>query len=326
MSGNSRRWGTALAAGLVAAAVVTGCSTSPKTAALTSLEKTNLTVAAVPVTSAAGLYLAQQQGFFAAAGLKVHIVSITSSSTVIGEQLAGKYDITEGGYVSYILAAAQHHADLQFLAEGSLATPGSQPILVHSRSKITTIAQLRGHKIAVNALNNIGAILVESALEDNGISPSSVTLVPIPFPAMAKALSKHTVDAAYMPEPYATEAEEQIAAEPIYDTDSGATQNFPIGGYVVTRSWEQKYPHAAAAFRQALEKGQALADADPVRTSLAMQSFLHVNSSAAAIMAVNNYPLSTSGIRLQRVVNAMERFGLLKQPYNIAAMLDGTGS
>ncbi|MFI5082624.1 MAG: ABC transporter substrate-binding protein [Streptosporangiales bacterium] len=40
------------------------------------LEKTSIVVGAVPAADTAGLYLAQQQGFFAAAGLQVTIKPI----------------------------------------------------------------------------------------------------------------------------------------------------------------------------------------------------------------------------------------------------------
>jgi NitT/TauT family transport system substrate-binding protein len=61
-----------------------------------------------------------------------------------------------------------------------------------------------------------------------------------------------------MVEPFVTYAE-MTGAEPLADTDSGATQNLPIAGYMVTQSWEQKYPGTAAAFRRALLEGQRIA-------------------------------------------------------------------
>lgn len=52
---------------------------------------------------------------------------------------------------------------------------------------------------------------------------------------MTRALQKHEVAAAWMVEPFVTYAE-LTGAQPIADTDEGATQNIPIAGYMVTQS------------------------------------------------------------------------------------------
>ncbi len=115
--------------------------------------------------------------------------------------------------------------------------PGNQEIVTLPGSRITTLAGLRGARLAVNVRNNVGTILVGSALEADGLSLSDVKLAAIPFPQMAAALKDHRVDAAWVPEPFLSSAEEQIAARGIFDLDQGAALSFPVVGYAVTRSW-----------------------------------------------------------------------------------------
>ncbi len=285
-----------------------------------NLEKTDITVAAVPATDSAGLYVAQQQGLFAKVGLHVKIVPAISSATVIAKQLSGQYDVTGGNYVSYILADAEDHDNLRILDEGSVMQPGSQVILTLPHSPITTVAGLRNKKIGVNVLNNIGTILVGTALEENGVPISDVHLVPIPFPEMTNALKTHKIDAAWVPEPFASTAEQSIGAQQLFDTDQGATAGFPIQGYAVTASWEKKYPNTAAAFKQALNEGQALADNNRADAEQAMMTFAGVSGKTAAIMAIDDYPLGLDNPRLARVIDAMDRFGLLKRPFSISQL------
>ena len=64
------------------------------------LEKTSLTVGAVPVADEAGLYIAQDEGLFAAEGLHVTIDPILSSADATKGQNDGKFDITAGNAVS----------------------------------------------------------------------------------------------------------------------------------------------------------------------------------------------------------------------------------
>src|SRR5262249_17504272 len=73
-----------------------------------AVEKTDLTVGAVPVADSAALYIAQRRHLFAAEGLHVKIVPVVSGATAISGQLAGKFDVVLGNYVSYILANTQH--------------------------------------------------------------------------------------------------------------------------------------------------------------------------------------------------------------------------
>ena len=104
-----------------------GCSSGAGSAALTAAapnpEEPDITVAAIPAVDLAGLYIAQDRGLFARQGLRVTIVPVPSSQSVITEQLAGKVDISAGSYVAY-LAAQATGARFRILAEASILSPG----------------------------------------------------------------------------------------------------------------------------------------------------------------------------------------------------------
>jgi NitT/TauT family transport system substrate-binding protein len=311
------------AAALVASTVlVAGCtSASALPVRAHGPERDSIVVGAVPAVDTAGLYIAQQLGFFTAEGLRVKILPIISAEDSISSQLAGRYDITLGNYVSYIRADAEQHAGLRIIAEASVMQPLNQEIVTLPRSPITTLAGLRGKRIGVNAPHNIGNVLIGSALLSRGLSLPQVTLVPVNFPDMTKALANHTIDAAWLPEPFLSTAEEALGAREITDLDQGATSGFPIVGYAVTRPWAQKFPRTEAAFLSALERGQELADTSRPAVERAVESFLNVSAPTAAVMSLPTYPLGVDRVRLQRIADAMLHFGLLKQPFNVAPMV-----
>jgi NitT/TauT family transport system substrate-binding protein len=305
-------------AGAIACAA--GCAGTAPGSQAPAPEKTTIVVGAVPATDTAGLYIAQQRGYFAAVGLQVKIVNIISAKDAISAQLQGKYDVTLGNYVSYIQADAEQHADIRIIEEGSVIQPDNQGIVTLPGSPLTTLADLRGKRLAVNVPNNIGNILIGSALAGQGIPLSAVKLVAVPFPLMTAALQQHKVDAAWVPEPFLTGAEEQIGALPIYDLDQGATQGLPIVGYAVTAAWERKYPATAAAFRAALERGQLLADSDRTAVEQSVEKFLGVPPLAAADMALPAFPVGVDKVRLQRIADDMRQFGLLSTPFEASQM------
>jgi NitT/TauT family transport system substrate-binding protein len=317
-----RFWGIATALA-VTAALATACSNAQGSQTSSSgVELHSLNIAAVPAADSAGLYIAVQDGLFAAQGLHVNITPAISSETVIDKQLAGKYDITSGNYVSYILANVKQQANFEILAAGSIMQPQVQQLMIPPGSPIRTVSQLKGKTIALNAPNGIGQLLVSATLTANMVSPSSVKFTTIQFPNMAAALKDHKVAAAFMPQPFVTNAEDSVGAEPLADLDQGAVTSLPISGYVVTKSWLQKYPKTAAAFRKALEEAQRIADTDPGAVEKAMVTYSPgVTRTAAAIMASPQFPLDTDPVLIQRVADLMQEFGLLQQSYNVTPMI-----
>jgi NitT/TauT family transport system substrate-binding protein len=309
---------------------VTACAGLSGTgqAASGGLEQTTLNVAVVPAVDSAGFFVALHEGLFAKAGLTIHYTAAISSDTVIDQQVAGAYDITGGNYVSYIQHVADDHQPLEIIAEGSIMEPGTQAIYVMPHSKIKTLAQLTGHLLGINAPGNINYLLAAAVLTQNGISLSRVRFPaqPIPFPLMAGELAAGKIDAAALPEPFATAAEEQYGAEPLADLNQGAAQNFPILGYVATKSWVRQHPNTLRAFLAALEQGQEIADTSRTAVEQAMET-LHgpqngqVPPVVAAVMALNSYPIGVDRVRLQRVPDVMYEFGLLRSRFDIDQML-----
>ena len=320
--------GLAALAGLSALLAV-GCSAGGgSSAAPGGLEKTNLRVAAVPAVDSAGLYIAQQRGLFAAEGLRVTILKAVSGKTAITSQLAGKFDVTSGNYVSYILANADPQAaglakpaDFRVLSPGSIMEANNQDIMVPAGSDIRTVSELRNKTIAVNVTHNIGQLLVSSVLGDNAVPPGSVRFVPIQFPDMAKALQDHQVDAAWEPEPFITQAEEDAGAIPLADSNQGNTENLPIAGYMVTATWLKKYPNTAAAFRRALVKAQTIATDDPAAVQRGMEAFAKVPARIASIEALPQFPTTMNAALLARLAGLMLNFNMIGQKYNVHQMI-----
>jgi len=317
----------------LALALAVGCSSTGGAAAGPGAEKPDLNVAVVPALDSAGFFVALNQGLFKAAGLNVHFIPVTSSETAIADQVSGKYDITGGNYVSFIQAQQRGEANLDIVAEGSVMEPGTQGIYTMPDSPVKNLGDLRKHTIAINAPKNILYLLVASVLAEHGISAAAVKFADVPFPQMTAELQSGAVSAAVLPEPFASGAEQDQGGVPLVDLDQGATTNFPIAGYVVTKQWAAKYPHTLAAFYQALEEGQQIADASRDSVEQAMinvQAPFGVSKVTASVMTLDTYPFSTGPVgsvdraRLQRVVNVMQQFlGFGK--FDIGSMLMGSG-
>lgn len=315
----------------IALIALAGCGGQVASAGSTSpngLQKTTLNVAVVPALDSAGFFVALHEGLFVKQGLTIHYTPAVSSDEVINQQVAGQYDITGGNYVSYIQHYVQDHQPLEIIAEGSVMQQGTQAIYTMPDSKIKTLADLKGHILGINAPLNINYLLAASVLTENGVSLSQVHFpaTPIPFPDMAAELAAGKIDAAAMPEPFATAAEQQYGVVELADLNQGATEQFPIQGYVVTKSWAEQNPGTLKAFITALAQGQEIADTSRAAVEHAMESLNgpqdgQVPPIVAAVMALNIYPTAIDKVRIQRVADVMYQFGLLHSRFNVSPMI-----
>ena len=312
-----------------------GAAGGPALQKVGNLEKTSLNVAVLANTDSAGFFVALHEGLFADEGLQVHYTPAYSDN-VIAAQAQGKYDITGNNYVSYIQAQVHKVADLHIFAEGSLLQQGTDVVMVMPHAKAQSLTALKGHVLGVNTTVNIGYLLVASLLTENGlkmkITPgysAGDVMLPgdplFPFPA-SQPLVDGKVAAAVMSEPFATELAQQYGATIIADTDSGATSQFPILGYATTKAWAKANPNTLKAFDIALQAGQQIADTDRGAVEAAYvalpQGQGHVDRITAAEMALSNYPLGITAVRLQRVADVMMQFGLLKKRFDVGQLLD----
>jgi NitT/TauT family transport system substrate-binding protein len=316
----------------IAILALSACGGLAATAGSTSqngLQKTTLNVAVVPAVDSAGFFVALHQGLFAKEGLTIHYTPATSSDTVINQQVAGQYDITGGNYVSYIQHYVTDHQPLEIIAEGSVMQEGTQAIYTMPNSKIKTLGELKGHLLGINAPLNINYLLAASVITENGIQLSQVRFPsqPIPFPTMAAALASGKVDAAALPEPFATVAEQEYGAVKLADLNQGATEQFPIQGYVVTKAWAAANPGTLKAFVSALSQGQEIADISRRAVEQAMESIAggppngQIAPIVASVMSLNIYPTAIDKVRIQRVADVMYQFGLLHSRFNVSPMI-----
>jgi NitT/TauT family transport system substrate-binding protein len=303
-------------AATVAIAALAGCSGGSSGGSGGPLEKTNIVVDAFPAIDSAGLFIAEQRGLFKAQGLNVTIKLASTSQAAINGQLAGTYDITSADYVTYVDNALLDKAPLRIVAESSVLQPDVLTLLVKAGSRVQSVQQLKHQVVSVNAPNDIGTLLVDSLLTDNGVPLNSVTFNNnVAFPNVGQELASGKVDAAFAPEPFVSLDGMQAGTEVLADLDQGGSAGFPIQGVAVTQSWARAHPNTLAAFERAYTQGQQIADTDRSAVESAIEQFLGLPKLAAALVSLPNFPTGVDPVRLQRLVDAMVRFGLLGKQY-----------
>jgi NitT/TauT family transport system substrate-binding protein len=303
-------------------------------------EQSTIVIDAVPTADAAGLYIAEDNGYFARQGLTVKIMPINGGEYGMGDLQTGKAQLIEGNYVSFILAqvAGKFAApnpnnpaqleptkpiNMRMIADSSQMQTGNQALYVLPDSPYKTVQQLvKAHaEVGVNTLHNIGTLLLGSLLASDGYKVNALTQVPEILPTMPQLLSQHKIPAAWLPEPFGTEAEQQYGAIQIADFDQGSLQNFPIGTIAGDTSWVQSHPNTVGAFLRAYQQGQQVADTNRAAVEQALVAHTGVTKEIAATMTLDTYPLVMDVPVMQRVADAMYEFRVISKPYNIVHMI-----
>jgi len=294
-------------------------------------------VDAVPTADEAGLYIANQKGYFRQQGLNIKIVPILGGEPGLADLQTGKAQVIVGNYVSFILAEISHSyhgkpISLRIIADGSHMQQGNQAIYVMPNSRFKTVADLTKYhaKVGINTANNVGQVLFGALFKQEGQNLSGIDQVYEGFPNMIGDLAKGKINAAWLPEPFGTIAQETIGAVTLADFDQGSLQNFPIGAYIGTTQWVQSHPNTVAAFLRALEEGQQVADTNRAAVESALMDKANLTPAfaatplQAATMTLDTYPLQMDVPVMQRVSDAMFEFGLesgLTKPYQITGMI-----
>ncbi len=311
---------SALAAALLIAAGAGCTSSSPAPGGAGGLRLTHVDVGVLPIIDDAPVYIALQHGLFRAQGLTVTPVVLNSGEDATQELLSGKLQFAFSNYVTTILAASQGEK-LRIVADGAQTLPDTNVIMIDKGSPIRSVQDLRRKMIAVNALGNIGTLMVDSTLQTYGVPMNSVKFKVLPFPQMAAALQNRSVDAAWMAEPFITQAGEQTGAEELADTASGDLTNFPIAGYEAPLGYAQQHPSVVAAFRRAIVQAQGLAAARSVVERSLPTYISGIPPQLVAAVHLDSYPTTLNQTRLQRVADAMLQAGMLKQPFDTRQLL-----
>jgi sulfonate transport system substrate-binding protein len=180
--------------------------------------------ATVPLTDLAGLTLqvGDQKGgtesLLRAAGAldnlpyKVAFSTFTSGPPQVEAATAGKIDFAITGNTPPIFGAASN-AKVKVVAAYDGGGNGDQ-VLVHQDSPITSIADLRGKRIAVGKGSSAhGHILAQ--LKNAGLTPSDVQLVFLQPADALSAFTRHEADAWAIWDPYTAQAAEQLPVRSI---------------------------------------------------------------------------------------------------------------
>lgn len=171
-------------------------------------------VGSSPVVSSAGIYLAQERGYFKEQGLDVEITDFnTSSASMTALLSSGELDVGAGNLVSAHFNAINMGQKFKLVADKGHLEKGKEYIALLVRAdhiasgRYKSPKDLKGFKMGLTSLDGVSQqIVAERILTQNGLQPTDVEFVKMSYAEMNNALKAKLIDATIQLEPFLTRA------------------------------------------------------------------------------------------------------------------------
>jgi len=291
------------------------------------LEKPDLRLSIMTTTDLVPFWLAVENGYFKEAGFTFDgwkgVAHASSGAESVAKLTNHEVDIAYATYTPFIMAEHKGTADLRLVAAASSAGPGSCMVMTTPGSKIKRSKDLAGARVAVTARNTISDLMIMSALKSAGVDWTRIHWVETPFKDMAGKLAVGEVDAAFMTEPFLSQAKRTIGAIPVLDTAlaSTPTADLPTAGFGATADFVRKYPKTVAAFQRVMARATAEAKGDRSKVESLLRKTAEVDEDTAKSATLLTFQSALDTAAIQRVVDLMREFGMINERIDAARLI-----
>jgi ABC-type nitrate/sulfonate/bicarbonate transport system substrate-binding protein len=206
------------------------------------------------------LFYGMDKGYFKEAGLDVKVVNIATGPASVSAVASGQADIGWAAVAVPMFARANGVAVKLFMTANEDGPPNHYDgaILASGRSGITSIAQIKGKTVMINAFGTATELQIRQRLQAAGVSWDDVKKVVVPFPQMPAALALGNADVAVVINPMRTQImnDKATAAKMLSQgvLMESSTRPIAVSGYFATDSWLAKNRDAAIAFGRAYRR------------------------------------------------------------------------
>jgi NitT/TauT family transport system substrate-binding protein len=316
--------GAAVAGALLIA--LTGCSTpAPETSAPaadvdpTAPEQSSITIAgyrqgSIAPTIAAGDLL---EGY----GMSIEVSYVESSAAGMAALIGGDVVATYSSYWGVIDAVTQG-IDLVIAAEAIRFNPGALTFEVLPDSGIEDLADLEGTTVSVPALNSGHHNRLRYAMLQEGLDPSTVNFVELPFGEITSALVNGTIDVAAAGGPALTGLKNDYDSVTVLDLADGIFKDAAEGGWIMTREFAEANPNTVAAFQCAEITGADLVQDDELYVQILVDELGFEQSVAEGEVPKKPvFPTVIDNDKIQQFSDIMQELGLLGDDLDMTSLI-----
>lgn len=215
----------------------------------------------------AGVYLADEQGYFAAGGIGLKMLRMPNAPALLTALATGQLDVAGISVTPGLFSSIAQGVEIRIVGDKQSVRPGfsATRLVVRSNAPAGTqaeqVAALKGKPVAISAKAASVAMVLQRYLAGFGLALTDVRIVELAYPSMVPALGSGAVDAAVVLEPFLSQALQMGVARPLNDlvaaSEGTATESSTSVPLVYSEVFARK-PDVAQSFMDAYLRGVRL--------------------------------------------------------------------
>jgi NitT/TauT family transport system substrate-binding protein len=312
-----RAWVAFGAVVMVAAVVaVTGCGSSSGGGGGGEKGKpATLQVGVIPIADVAPLYLGIKKGFFKQQKLTIKPKQAAGGAAIVASTVSGENQIGFSNTTSLLIANSKN-VPVKLIAQGVAGAADTKhawdAVIVKKGSPIKSAKDLEGKTIAVNTLQNVGPLTINTALKAQGVDYKKVKYAEIPFPDALGALDAGRVDAAWEVEPFVSLGKSQGATPILYPYEQTAPK-LTVASYFTTKQYLAQNEDAVARFVTAMNKSLTYAQSHPAEVRKIVLTYTKIPPAAAQKMSLAQWSPDIGRPTIEKQAQLAKEYGFLKK-------------
>jgi NitT/TauT family transport system substrate-binding protein len=287
-------------------------------------EDPTLKIAVLPILDALPMYVAEAQGYFKDAGIKVEFVPVASAAERDQIIQAGQAD----GMINDLISTVLYNKDAQKIAIVRFARTASPDqaqysIVASKDSGITSPDQLKGIDIGISE-GTVIAYTTDRLLQHAGLTRDDIKTTNVPkIPDRLQLLSEGKMKAANMPEPFATLAEQGGAVRVLDDRSLPSVGTSEISFLASTL---KSKPETVKKFLAAIDRATADVNNNPDKWNSLLTDKKLIAAPLIGKYALPKFPTASvpSEAQIKDVLAWMLAKGLIKQEVPYSQLVDAS--
>lgn len=286
-------------------------------------EPVTIRLGVIPIAAVAPVFLGDQKGFFREENLTVETQFAQGGAAIIPSVVSGDFQIGFSNTTSLIIAGSEG-LPIQVVSQGVLGgeTPSEawDAVLVSEDSPIRSAEDLEGKTIAVDTLNNVGPLTINTALAKRGVDYEEVEYIEVPFPDMNAALEAGRMDAVWVVEPFVTQGK-AAGSRAILNPYEETAPNLTVATYFVSSSYLEENPDVVDRFVRAMERSLSYAQRHPDEVREVVLDYTEIPREAAQAMTLPQWQTDLNRPTIEMTAELAERYGFVEQQPDLSQLV-----
>ena len=258
---------------------------------VTSAEaKDSVRIGVTPSLPTGLVYVAEHEGIFDKHDLDVEVITGNGSVLVAGI-VSQSMDIALPT-ITTVLQAVDSGLPISIVAGGCLNVKADNRLLLKPGTDLKVAADFVGKTVGVSSIGATLYVEFQHWLISSGVDPSTVNFVEVSYSTMADVMKQGTLDAAVVPEPFASRIADSGAGVNGPDFSQALPDDLPILVFVANSDWIKGNGEVLGRFKDAINETIDLIQSDPDRAKMASNTYLKMPDAVLAKLTFP--PLSTA--------------------------------